>query len=204
MINIPEIIKTHHQAMIDKGFYDECDCNEGHGYNCDICKGTGSLRNKNVEEMLMMIIGELGEALEAHRNKRFSMKGEIEYVCSNIDFKSSLCVGYETNVKDTFEDEIADVFLRIFSLCGYLNMIPSPAIPDTFKYNTENIGEILLQISQEILNIKNYGYVESNFSRAIYFLWCAAVNNWNIPIEKHIMAKMAYNKTREHKHGKEY
>ena len=47
----------------------------------------------------MLIVSELGEACEALRNKRFG-----------------------TGQKDTFEDEIADIFIRLFDFCGGFNL----------------------------------------------------------------------------------
>lgn len=52
-------------------------------------------KERNVGEALMLIVTELGEACEAHRTNNMGL------------FK-----------KDTFEDEIADTFIRLFDLCG--------------------------------------------------------------------------------------
>ena len=47
----------------------------------------------------MLIVSELGEAVEAHRSGRFGLER-----------------------KDTFEDELADTVIRIFDLCGGLGI----------------------------------------------------------------------------------
>jgi NTP pyrophosphatase (non-canonical NTP hydrolase) len=54
---------------------------------------------RNVGEMLMLITSELGEAIEAHRTGKM---GLME--------------------KDTFEDELADVAIRLFDMCGGLGI----------------------------------------------------------------------------------
>lgn len=79
--------------------------------------------DRNVGEMLMLIVSELGEAIEAHRSGKMGLEE-----------------------KDTFEDEIADTMIRIFDMCGGLG----------------------------------------------------------IDLEKQIEWKMAFNKSREAKHGKAY
>lgn len=52
-------------------------------------------KKRNKGEAIALVITELCEALEAHRNNK---KGMFQ--------------------KDTFEDELADTFIRLFDLCG--------------------------------------------------------------------------------------
>ena len=56
-------------------------------------------KERNVGEMLMLVVSELGEAIEAHRTGNFGLEE-----------------------KDTFEDEIADTAIRLFDLCGGLGI----------------------------------------------------------------------------------
>lgn len=99
---------------------------------------------RNFGELLMLIVSELGEALEAHRKDRNT---------NNLGFNESVYYGdqdfkktFEKFVKDTVEDEIADAVIRLLDLC-------------------EGLG---------------------------------------IDLEWHIEQKVAYNKTRPIKHGKNY
>jgi NTP pyrophosphatase (non-canonical NTP hydrolase) len=200
-MNIPEIIKEHHQAMVDKGFYDKCPLCEGFFKAsqecCSECNGSGIKKNKNIGELLMLIVSELGEALEAHRNNRFSDWDRFERIGENrIKY-------FESDIKDTFEDEIADVFLRIFDLCGYLKI--EPVLPSLITTdNTTNIAEKLFFITIALSETNYIGVsILSNISDSIQLLQNLC-DDLQIPIEKHILAKMAYNKTRPHKHGKEY
>ena len=117
-MNITELIKEAYQNAVEKGFH----------------------KNKqNISELLMLIVTELGEACEALRKNKKTVNDAA--IIHPLDLKY-----FEIFVKDTFEDEIADCFIRLADLCGYLD----------------------------------------------------------IDIEKHIIAKMEYNKTREKKHGKEF
>jgi len=222
---IKRFIKEAHQNAIDLGFYD---CPECGGiclmkYHLDIpnyysqrpddkcrnCKGTGIDPNKNIGELLMLIVSELGEALEAHRRGRFADKAWMTFVekwRSEVD-DDKWAVGFEEKIKDTFEDEIADVFIRLFDLCGYFGIdleYKSIDKESSQLSDSRNIGESLIEITKCILEIhmndqKTFLDFEESISSLIDLC-----DRLNIPIQKHIEAKMAYNKTRPRLHGKEY
>ena len=75
---VTEWVLWCHQAVRAKGFWE---------------------KERNVGEMLMLVVSELGEAIEAHRTRNFGLEQ-----------------------KDTFEDEIADAVIRLFDLCGGLGI----------------------------------------------------------------------------------
>jgi len=69
-MDINNLVKKAHKAAVDKGFYPEG-------------------KNKNIGELLMLVVSELGEALEAHRNNNHTIKPAnlIEYfTIENITF----------------------------------------------------------------------------------------------------------------------
>lgn len=187
-------IEEAHQNAIDHGFYDECDCNEGYGYNCEICNSTGSIKNKNIGELLMLIVSELGEALEAHRC------GIFYGTLKAPDYRSKQWAS-------CYEIEIADVFIRLFDLMGYLAIKPySVYMYGNVFDGSENIGESLLFVTSlltELVKKEDKDIIIRNLSMTIYALdqFCSV---HDIPIQKHINSKMAYNKTRPRLHGKEY
>jgi NTP pyrophosphatase (non-canonical NTP hydrolase) len=170
-VNIKELIKESHKNAVERGFYPEGE-------------------EKNIGELLMLIVSELGEALEAHRCGKFA--DWKEYNRSIKEFYFTPEGSFKKHIKDTFEDELADVFIRIFDLYGYLERTPELSL---FMVNTENIPEMLFQ---------SVGYLTMYQYDAFLCFMIAICKKLNIPIEKHIRAKMAYNKTRPHKHGKEY
>lgn len=126
-MNINALIRQAHDIAVKNGFYE---------YENEI-KNIG---NRNISEMLMLIVSELAEAQEALRRNKFN-----PYLPEYTNKKLNI-VKFKKYTKDTFEDEIADTFIRLADLCGYLN----------------------------------------------------------IDIEKFIIAKIEYNKTREKKHGKKF
>ena len=106
---------------------------------------------KEVGTMLMLIVSELAEALEADRTGDFCDFSKYEKCKKEMDvgIRTSEEIekyAFEKYIKNTFEDELADVIIRTLSICGYLG----------------------------------------------------------IDIERNILAKMKYNKTREKMHSKKY
>jgi NTP pyrophosphatase (non-canonical NTP hydrolase) len=101
-IKLNEACALHHAAVIKKGF-----------------------TAMSVAEKLMLIVSELSEALEADRKKQYAnMSAYDQFVNSefNNEFFESVeekrMAAFRVNVKDTFQDEIADTFLRLMDLCG--------------------------------------------------------------------------------------
>lgn len=106
---------------------------------------------KEVGTMLMLIVSELAEALEADRTGDFCDFSKYEECKKEMDVgvRTSEEIekyAFEKYIKNTFEDELADVIIRTLSVCGYLG----------------------------------------------------------IDIERNVLAKMRYNKTREKMHSKKY
>ncbi|MDD5791450.1 MAG: hypothetical protein PUD22_02570 [Erysipelotrichaceae bacterium] len=101
-ININNQCKQQHRNMLDKGFDD-----------------------KDFARDLMLIVSELSEALEADRKGKDTHKLplpiEKSILCriGDSDFDKSTWKDYfESYIKDTIQDEIADALLRIMDLCG--------------------------------------------------------------------------------------
>ena len=141
-MNINDLIKEAHEIAVEKGFYDCPDCDKMKIEICPSCRGSGINRNRNISELLMLIVSELGEAQEALRHNYFTPA----HIWGKIYAPVFTTMIFEQYVKNSVEDELADVFIRLGDLCGYLN----------------------------------------------------------IDIEKHIKAKMEYNKGRPRKHGKKF
>lgn len=115
-----KLIEKAHSVAKEKGFWDE---------------------ERNVPEMLMLVVSELSEALEALRKDKWcdplatavlakDLKNWHEVL--NEPWKS----GFEKAVKSSFEDEIADVAIRLFDLCGGLKIDLEKHIEMKMKYNS--------------------------------------------------------------------
>ena len=85
-MQINELSELSHAVAIDKGFYD---------------------RERPIPELLMLIVSELGEAVEADRNSDW----------------------------DNFKEEIADAYLRLGDLCAYLKIDIEEVIIKKMSFN---------------------------------------------------------------------
>jgi NTP pyrophosphatase (non-canonical NTP hydrolase) len=131
-IKINEISKYIFEMNKEKGFWD---------------------RERNIGEMLMLTVSELGEAMESHRKGKicFLTKEEINSMenMNDSDFKEM----FERNVKDTFQDEIADTIIRILDMVEGLNVLS-----DDINMDLEKHIELKLKYnsSRERLHGKKY------------------------------------------------
>lgn len=90
--------------------------------------------DRNIGELLMLVTSELGEAMEAHRKGRFAdwnmYNRDADGNITTIDVKS-----FESHIKDTFEDEIADAVIRLLDLSAGLGIDIERHVRDKVKYN---------------------------------------------------------------------
>jgi len=101
---------------------------------------------RNIGELLMLTVSELSEGLEALRKDHYADKKVVtdlyndlvvnshdeEFILNESDWKAS----FEKSVKNSFEDEMADVAIRLFDLCGGLNVDLEKHIDLKMKYNS--------------------------------------------------------------------
>ncbi len=110
MINI--LTKKVHNNAKEKGFYNN---------------------ERNIGELLCLIHSEVSEALEADRKDHFTQKSVEEIINTpDEDYKEV----FEANVKNTFEDELADIVIRVMDLAGYKNIDLETHILAKLKYNS--------------------------------------------------------------------
>jgi len=115
-----KLIEKAHGVAKEKGFWDE---------------------ERNVPEMLMLVVSELSEALEALRKGHYAEPFATAVLAEDLNnwddsLKDAWKNGFEKAVKSSFEDEIADVAIRLFDLCGGLNISLEKHIEMKMKYNS--------------------------------------------------------------------
>lgn len=85
----------------------------------------------NIGQMLCLIHSEVSEALEAHRVDKFAIKShnmthniDLDQLSSSPSTSEILYFKQEFSVavKNSFEDELADVIIRVLDLCAYKNI----------------------------------------------------------------------------------
>jgi len=97
---------------------------------------------KNIGEMLCLIHSEVSEALEADRKNHYSAKSwNLE---NNVDLddldtstkKQYFKVEFEVAIKNTFEDELADIIIRVLDLCAFKGIDIESHIKMKMAYNS--------------------------------------------------------------------
>jgi NTP pyrophosphatase (non-canonical NTP hydrolase) len=127
-MTIKELQNNAYKNACEKGFHD---------------------KETNIGESLMLIVSELGEALEADRKGLYTSTRLINLYRAQEGEKdpvsfSKLLMGktseehlavFRAYIKDTFEDELADVVIRIADLCGALEISLEDHIRIKMCYN---------------------------------------------------------------------
>lgn len=115
-----------HDNAKDKGFWDE---------------GVGEIHRP-----LLLIVSEIGEAVEAHRKGNVCALGNDQlrdlFKLKGEEFEKK----FKQDVKDTFEDELADTFIRLLDFMTANNINVEAHVLLKMKYNS----------TRERLHGKNY------------------------------------------------
>jgi NTP pyrophosphatase (non-canonical NTP hydrolase) len=203
-IDLNNLAKQVHEAAKSKGFW----------------SGT-----RNIGELFMLIVSELGEALEAHRKSNFAIWSNFVSQASqrngvrNTEEKAFV-YAFSNEIKDTFEDEIADTVIRILDYVGWRGDLKI-ALEDyeqqgDFQLFAPNVGEVLMEVTgfifQAFQSAKTLAFLETQdelnaleakINAALILLFNLSVC-CEFQLLRHIDAKIKFNSTREHLHGKAY
>ena len=116
--SLTTLANTIHNGNVKRGFYDE---------------------PKEVGTVLMLIVTELAEAMESYRSNNSIASDRMETLewdsKEDEPFTTEDINQFKLVVKDTFEDEIADTIIRLFDLCGWMNIDIHKHIMLKLKYN---------------------------------------------------------------------
>ena len=147
---------------------------------------------------LALVAVEMSEAIEADRNGIHSIsREEFEERMKNGE---SHKVTFERFVKDSVEDELADVVVRLLDFAG-LRKIEFKTDLKKYKYSNKllitefafSFLSKMVEIGVTTDEVKNLIAMVFSYSEAI-----------GVDLDWHILAKMEYNKTRARLNGKNY
>ena len=167
-----------------------------------------------VEHMMMLVLSEIGEAVEADRRNLHANLHGFE-ICKGLTYNDR----FKNYVKDSVEDEMADVAIRLFDLCGTLNITPTDrfeSYSEIFKsfrknYQRHSFCERAFVLSAILCHADGASVTDDGSGKslpdiigaALFFLFAMA-DDMNVDFIRHIELKMEYNETRPKKHGKKY
>lgn len=179
------------------------------------CKhGWYEQKRSNIHE-LMLVVSELGEAVNADRNGKYANRERFENVLK--EFHVPFSYAFNQCIKDTVEDELADAAIRILSLVGLnsadleeepfseegLEMLVKAANDGlTMSDNPEKITfpEELSVVFSGIMQVLQEGASMGDVLLNIYVI----AFRRGVDLKWHIEQKMKYNEERPYKHNKKY
>jgi len=101
-------------------------------YAANKAKGFWDAPIRSFPEAIMGVVGELAEAVEAHKNSNHAAPGALEKVLAESPFDPAL---FQYLVKDTVGDELADALIRLSDICGQLGIDIGKHIEAKLEYN---------------------------------------------------------------------
>ena len=115
MTNLNEISKQVYEANKLKGF---------------------DVKKENLGQTLCLIHSEISEALEAIRHDKKASLMAFDYREEDRETDLDFQLDFTALIKDTFEDEIADTFIRLMDLVGALEIDIDRHIELKRKFNS--------------------------------------------------------------------
>ena len=193
--NLTALAEQIYQNNKEKGFWDE---------------------ERNIGELFMLIISEAAEALEAHREGKFAdLNTFLERVppqthTQDTDYAKSMFEAWFKNcIKDSFEDELSDVVIRVLDFVGSRGYDVAPI--EAEEESSGNVGDMLCYLCELIIDAKKQvcysasSLIDIEYSLYLVIDKCYSIaQKLNFDLDRHIELKLKYNSTRPYKHGKKY
>jgi len=152
---------------------------------------------ERIPEAVALIHSEVSEMLEAHRKGHFA-DSSVKLNPENTDFK----ILFEKHVKNSVEDEFADIAIRVMDLAGALNINVDFTANTIIEY-TSFFDFINLMHSMVNQAYDNQEGIAINLKAILRTLF-SSEGFIKTDLMKHINLKVAYNQLRDYKHGKKY
>lgn len=159
---------------------------------------------------LMLVVSEIGEMVEADRkSRRVKLHGDdLDNTLRFNDFAPT----FELFVKDTLEDELADVVIRICDFLGTRHIEPlileETSTSDDWAnlWGKDSINEQCYGLTKIITHIDEDTSADDISSLlGASLTWCFDFADFHkFDLLWHVEQKMRYNETRSIRHGKNY
>lgn len=193
MKNLNELSQAIHDNAVNHGFWAD---------------------KPSTEHCLMLVVTEIAEMVEADRAGNIAVINHIRKqnnlaaaqkvrMIDEVEAAPDFNATFAEMVKNTVEDEMADVVIRLLDLAGSLGIDFDKFSPnkyhrafDKFTF-TENAFALTKGLTRENINI--FKRIQFGIHYVSGWAKCQGVN-----LEWHVRAKMRFNASRPIKHGKAY
>lgn len=164
------------------------------------------------EHLLMLVITELSEAVEADRKGKIAQRRMFEMNCDTPqeDPIHHWIFCFDRFIKDSVPDELADAVIRLLDLAGYKNIDIEDFTEDDIddlseSCNGESFTETIYAISTIPIRYEyEYGYSLDKQLNSMLLAILGVAKYLDIDLLWHIEQKMRYNELRPAMHGKKY
>ena len=193
--NYKEYIRRAYGTACRNGFHDE---------------------EKSLNHFLMLAITEVAEMVEADRKGNHAIVMAFKIEISKPQEEEYRQIHwralFDTYIKDSYEDEMADVCIRLFDLAGLMDWTPNYMYAAQYnelykdfqeRYRKFSVAEKSYELCKILASFREGKCQQICFDLPIAFLCCWAKSE-GIDLEWHINQKMAYNEQRARLHGKRY
>ena len=183
-VKLNELKDKAYQCAKDKGFYE---------------------KELFPSEHIMFIVAEIGEAINAYQEQRFANRVMFEknFDTPQVNPEEHWKYCFEIFIKDSVEDELADIFIHLLSFIGWLGVDINEKLDESELskgiQTLSNVKELPSQLYYPLDLLVEY----RNSEFALLSLICICRIN-NIDLFWHVEQKMKYNEMRPYKHGKKY
>ena len=114
-MNLNELSQRIHAGNVERGFYEP---------------------PATFPDRCMLIVSEISEAVEAHREGRTTWKGYVAQALKMSEMNMEMFPAYFCeNVKDSVEDELADAIIRLLDLSAYMGIDIDAHVAAKLAYN---------------------------------------------------------------------
>lgn len=165
----------------------------------------------SVSHYMMLVLSEIGEMVEADRKSHHA--DVASYGVGGLEYVPAI---FERWIKDTFEDEMADVVIRLCDFCGSLNVLPytNDVMVDMSEefakfWGDKSVCEQCFALSSMVVDVERASYYADDsemckrLGSTLSFIFEMA-NYHSIDLLWHVDRKMEYNESRPRRHGKAY